>query len=66
MSAICAGPAVGYLVAGAGPLELGLLHSATGSWDLPVAMLFVLNGGLFVNGTDEPQAVLGLSQSSSS
>jgi enamine deaminase RidA (YjgF/YER057c/UK114 family) len=36
--------AVGYLVASAGPLELGLLHSATGSWDLPVAVLFVLNG----------------------
>ena len=29
--------AVGYLVASAGPLELGLLHSATGSWDLPAA-----------------------------
>jgi MFS transporter, CP family, cyanate transporter len=32
----------GYLVASAGPLELGLLHSATGSWDLPVALLLVL------------------------
>src|SRR5229473_3436350 len=27
---------VGYLVASAGPLEVGLLHTATGSWDLPV------------------------------
>jgi MFS transporter, CP family, cyanate transporter len=30
---------VGYLVASAGPLEVGLLHSATGSWNLPVAVL---------------------------
>src|ERR1700722_8326252 len=29
----------GYLVASAGPLELGLLHSATGSWNFPVAVL---------------------------
>jgi CP family cyanate transporter-like MFS transporter len=42
--------AVGYLVASAGPLELGLLHSATGSWSLPVAVLFALNGCLFVAG----------------
>jgi MFS transporter, CP family, cyanate transporter len=42
--------AVGYLVASAGPLELGLLHSATGSWSLPVAVLFVLNGCLFAAG----------------
>jgi MFS transporter, CP family, cyanate transporter len=34
----------GYLVASAGPLELGLLHSATGSWSLPVALLLVLCG----------------------
>jgi MFS transporter, CP family, cyanate transporter len=33
---------VGYLVASAGPLELGLLHAATGSWDVPVALLLVL------------------------
>jgi len=32
----------GYLLASAGPLELGLLHSATGSWDVPVALLLVL------------------------
>ena len=36
--------AVGYLVASAGPLELGLLHSATGSWNLPVAVLLILAG----------------------
>ena len=39
----------GYLVASVGPLELGLLHSATGSWNVPVAVLLVLCGcGLVV------------------
>jgi MFS transporter, CP family, cyanate transporter len=39
----------GYLVASAGPLELGLLHSATGSWTIPSALLLVLCGcGLVV------------------
>jgi CP family cyanate transporter-like MFS transporter len=33
---------VGYLVAAAGPLEVGLLHTATGGWDIPVALLLVL------------------------
>jgi CP family cyanate transporter-like MFS transporter len=33
---------VGYLVASAGPLELGLLHSATGGWDIPFGLLLVL------------------------
>ncbi len=33
---------VGYLAASAGPLEVGLLHTATGSWDLPVMLLLVL------------------------
>ena len=33
---------VGYLVASAGPLEVGLLHTATGSWDIPFALLLVL------------------------
>jgi len=42
--------AVGYLLASAGPLEVGLLHSATGSWNLPLAVLFVLNGILLVAG----------------
>jgi len=36
--------AVGYLVASAGPLEVGLLHTATGGWNLPVAVLLVLAG----------------------
>ena len=33
---------VGYLVASVGPLMVGLLHSATGSWNIPVALLLVL------------------------
>jgi MFS transporter, CP family, cyanate transporter len=33
---------VGYLVASAGPLELGLLHTAAGNWAFPVALLLVL------------------------
>jgi len=35
---------VGYLVAAAGPLEVGLLHSATGSWNVPMALLLILAG----------------------
>jgi MFS transporter, CP family, cyanate transporter len=35
---------VGYLVAAAGPLELGLLHSATGGWDIPFAVLLAITG----------------------
>jgi MFS transporter, CP family, cyanate transporter len=42
--------AVGYLFASAGPLEVGLLHSATGSWTAPIAVLFVLNGILLIAG----------------
>jgi MFS transporter, CP family, cyanate transporter len=34
---------VGYLAASAGPLEVGLLHTATGSWDIPVVLLLVLS-----------------------
>jgi MFS transporter, CP family, cyanate transporter len=33
---------VGYLVASVGPLMVGLLHSVTGSWNIPVALLLVL------------------------
>ena len=36
--------AVGYLVASAGPLELGLLHSQTGGWDVPFIVLLVVTG----------------------
>jgi CP family cyanate transporter-like MFS transporter len=34
---------VGYLVASTGPLEVGLIHTATGSWDVPVLLLLVLS-----------------------
>ena len=33
---------VGYLIASAGPLMVGLLHTATGSWNIPVVLLLVL------------------------
>jgi CP family cyanate transporter-like MFS transporter len=42
--------AVGYLLASAGPLEVGLLHSATGSWTAPVMVLFALSGVMLVAG----------------
>ena len=32
----------GYLLATAGPFGMGLLHSATGSWSLPLALLLAL------------------------
>ena len=34
----------GYLVAATGPLLFGLVHSATGSWNIPAAVLLVLCG----------------------
>jgi CP family cyanate transporter-like MFS transporter len=33
---------VGYLTAAVGPLEVGLLHTATGSWTIPVIVLLIL------------------------
>jgi MFS transporter, CP family, cyanate transporter len=42
--------AAGYLLASVGPLEVGLLHSATGSWNPPLAVLFALNAVLLVAG----------------
>jgi CP family cyanate transporter-like MFS transporter len=42
--------AAGYLMASAGPLEVGFLHSATGSWTAPVAVLFALTGVLLAAG----------------
>jgi len=41
---------VGYLVASVGPLMVGLLHSATGSWNIPVALLLVLCAAELVSG----------------
>jgi MFS transporter, CP family, cyanate transporter len=34
---------VGYLVASAGPLMVGLLHTVTGSWDIPMVLLLVIS-----------------------
>jgi CP family cyanate transporter-like MFS transporter len=48
LSALAQG--VGYLLASAGPLEVGLLHSATGGWTWPFAVLFVLTGVMLVFG----------------
>ncbi|MFH1833970.1 MAG: MFS transporter, partial [bacterium] len=33
----------GYLIAGTGPLVMGVLHSATGGWVLPIVFLIVAN-----------------------
>jgi MFS transporter, CP family, cyanate transporter len=33
--------AIGYVVAGTGPLLFGVLYGATGSWTLPLGLLFV-------------------------
>jgi CP family cyanate transporter-like MFS transporter len=41
---------VGYLLASAGPLEVGLLHAATGSWTAPVAVLFAFTAVMLVSG----------------
>jgi CP family cyanate transporter-like MFS transporter len=41
---------VGYLVASVGPLIVGLLHSATGSWSIPVTLLLVLCAAELVTG----------------
>jgi MFS transporter, CP family, cyanate transporter len=42
--------AVGYLLASAGPLEVGLLHAATGSWTVPVILLFMFTAVMLVFG----------------
>jgi MFS transporter, CP family, cyanate transporter len=36
---------VGYLIAATGPLVVGLLHTATGSWNMPMVVLLILCGG---------------------
>src|SRR5581483_3905 len=41
---------VGYLVASMGPLALGLLHSATGGWDAPFALLLAVAAVQLVSG----------------
>ncbi|MFG2077510.1 MFS transporter, CP family, cyanate transporter [Nonomuraea maritima] len=44
------GQSVGYLIAGAGPLLVGVLHDATGGWSLPYAMMFVVVAVQLVTG----------------
>ena len=40
----------GYLVASAGPLLVGFLHTATGGWAIPAAALLAVQGGQFAAG----------------
>ena len=42
LSALAQG--VGYCLAAAGPLTVGILHSTTGGWDAPVVLLLVATG----------------------
>ena len=41
---------VGYLIAALGPFGMGLLHSATGAWTLPLALLALVALALMVTG----------------
>lgn len=41
---------VGYVIAGAGPLLVGVLHGTTGGWAWPFALLFVALGVMAVAG----------------
>jgi MFS transporter, CP family, cyanate transporter len=51
---------VGYLIAATGPLVVGLLHTATGSWDIPMVVLLILSaGGLVVGVLAARPLVLG-------
>ncbi|GAA3807849.1 CynX/NimT family MFS transporter [Sphaerisporangium flaviroseum] len=44
------GQSAGYLIAGAGPLVVGMLYSATGGWAVPFALLFVVVGAQVLTG----------------
>lgn len=44
------GQSVGYLIAGAGPLLVGVLHDATGGWSVPYAMMFAVVAVQLVTG----------------
>ncbi|MFP3580852.1 MFS transporter [Arthrobacter sp. SIMBA_036] len=41
---------VGYLIAAIGPFGMGLLHSVTGSWVLPLALLSIVAVALMITG----------------
>ncbi|XAS66581.1 MFS transporter [Micrococcaceae bacterium Sec5.7] len=40
---------LGYLIAALGPFGVGILHSATGTWTLPLGLLIVIGGALMVS-----------------
>ena len=40
----------GYLVATAGPLAIGFLHTATGGWTVPIVVLLAVVGGELLSG----------------
>jgi MFS transporter, CP family, cyanate transporter len=42
----------GYLIAATGPLVMGLLHAATGSWTVPLVLLVLLCGVELVAGLE--------------
>ncbi|MBB2913106.1 CP family cyanate transporter-like MFS transporter [Streptosporangium becharense] len=44
------GQSVGYLIAGAGPLLIGVMYEATGGWTLPFLLLFAVVGVQFATG----------------
>ncbi|MEV4529484.1 MFS transporter [Streptosporangium sp. NPDC049304] len=44
------GQSVGYLIAGAGPLVVGVMHESTGGWTLPFLLLFAVVAVQFVTG----------------
>ncbi|MER5427048.1 CynX/NimT family MFS transporter, partial [Streptosporangium roseum] len=44
------GQSTGYLIAGAGPLVVGVMHESTGGWTLPFLLLFAVVGVQLVTG----------------
>ncbi|MGV9777410.1 CynX/NimT family MFS transporter [Streptosporangium sp. NPDC003464] len=44
------GQSAGYLIAGAGPLVVGVMHESTGGWTLPFLLLFAVVGVQFATG----------------
>ena len=40
----------GYLLATAGPLVIGFLHTGTGGWTVPILVLLAITGGQFASG----------------
>jgi CP family cyanate transporter-like MFS transporter len=48
----------GYLVATAGPLAIGFLHTATGSWTVPIVVMLVILAGELVVGWPAGRAAI--------